>query len=299
MTHPQGHMMFDTEKPKNDDKPKGRPRLFLLAAIALIISACVPIAGLHYLPLTDAPRHKLLYKTGSPVTTYQVDFQSGQRTAIEYNYTGSESSFSYPSPDGLHIARWELIPGESDKWSLLLLDRESQAESRTLGMFYGITGRISWSPDQQWLVFTAMDRDIQVYDPTKPFQRSELWMLHISTGEIKQLTTNVYEDSEPLFSPNGTQLVYLSASDGYRRIHIMDLETGESRLITANQEGQNPLWSPDGQWIAFEAYYRAHPNDPYVADINAYVVRADGNYAQSVGNETNGDEYLIGWELPE
>lgn len=101
-------------------------------------------------------------------------------------------------------------------------------------------------------------------------------------------------------SPEGTQVVYISTQDGYGRVYIMDLATGKSRLITPYQDGRNPQWSPDGKWIAFEAYYRANPLDRMVNDVDVYIVRVDGFYSQSVSNGPTPMETLIGWEpLPE
>lgn len=49
-------------------------------------------------------------------------------------------------------------------------------------------------------------------------------------------------------SPDGRKVIY-SFSDG---LHLADLESGESRLLEwAGENASAPLWSPDGEWIAF------------------------------------------------
>jgi dipeptidyl aminopeptidase/acylaminoacyl peptidase len=107
-------------------------------------------------------------------------------------------------------------------------------------------------------------------------------------------------DTEASLSPDGTQVVYMSAPNGGApRVYVLDLATGESRLVTPNYEGRNPQWSPDGKWIAFEAYHHASPNDLMVNDVDVYIVRADGAFVQYVSGGPTPMETLLGWERPE
>ncbi|MBV8205560.1 MAG: S9 family peptidase [Acidobacteria bacterium] len=60
-----------------------------------------------------------------------------------------------------------------------------------------------------------------------------------------------------VFSPDGTRIAYtVSNNDGPRRpygqLWVMDVRSGATVRFSTGQEGSgNPVWSPDGQWLAF------------------------------------------------
>ncbi|MEO6040519.1 MAG: Tol-Pal system beta propeller repeat protein TolB [Croceibacterium sp.] len=66
----------------------------------------------------------------------------------------------------------------------------------------------------------------------------------ITNGQATALT--------PRYSPDYARIVYLSYLNGYPRIFVYDIGTGQQKLIT---ESRNPTfaprWSPDGRWILY------------------------------------------------
>jgi Tol biopolymer transport system component/DNA-binding winged helix-turn-helix (wHTH) protein len=71
----------------------------------------------------------------------------------------------------------------------------------------------------------------------------------------RRLTTRSGYNSQPVLSPDGHSLAYVSDVSGTLEIYVMGLlATGREFALTTNG-GQNvqPNWSPDGQWIAFHS----------------------------------------------
>ncbi len=123
----------------------------------------------------------------------------------------------------------------------------------------------AWSPDGQFLAFAA-------YDSSRQQGSEELYILNVNSGEVRRLTNNHYRDDSPSWSPDGSQLVFTSAEDGYNELHIINVATGERRQITRYTIGYIPSWSPDGKSIMFMSNID-HGNDLYVIGVDGTGLR--------------------------
>ncbi|WP_020392850.1 serine hydrolase [Kribbella catacumbae] len=80
-----------------------------------------------------------------------------------------------------------------------------------------------------------------------------LWRVPASGGEPQQLTRGD-ADSTPTWSPDGTQLAFLRATDGPAQLWLLPAGGGEPEQLTTLPLGAGaPQWSPDGSRIAFSA----------------------------------------------
>jgi TolB protein len=72
---------------------------------------------------------------------------------------------------------------------------------------------------------------------------------------LTRLTSGDWDDLHPSPSPDGGKIAFASNRDEFWDLYLLDLASGEiSRLTnTARYEGA-PTWSPDGAFIAYEAY---------------------------------------------
>ena len=70
-------------------------------------------------------------------------------------------------------------------------------------------GNIDWSKDGQYLFFSANRNEDWEYD----FRNSELYRIHLKTGDIKTLTAKDGPDRDPTISPDGTLIAYLGYED--------------------------------------------------------------------------------------
>ncbi len=79
----------------------------------------------------------------------------------------------------------------------------------------------------------------------------------------------------PAWSPDGTQLAYMSDASGDWRIYVYDLASGESRLVSAECPSQCrfPAWSPDGAWLL----YNTTVSKTDFAATGLWLVPADGS----------------------
>jgi Tol biopolymer transport system component/imidazolonepropionase-like amidohydrolase len=72
-------------------------------------------------------------------------------------------------------------------------------------------------------------------------------------GKPVNLTKDQALDTDPAWSPDGTQLVYSSDKDSeHLQLWIRDMRSGQSRAVThLTTQPQGATWSPDGKRIAF------------------------------------------------
>lgn len=123
-------------------------------------------------------------------------------------------------------------------------------------------GDVSYSPDGSQIAFrkTTPNTENNIYS-------KDLFLYRIDDAEIRQLTTNEASDTYPVWSPDGSQLAFLSDRRGGTQIWLMDMAGGEGKQITDLPQGvSHPVFSKDGKKLAFlatEGEYVA-PDDPEV-----------------------------------
>ena len=105
------------------------------------------------------------------------------------------------------------------------------------------TAEPEWSPDNQWLAFQGFNQA----------NKSDIWLINISTGKAQQLTDNPKsEDSRVSWSPNGRKLAYHSRRDHQYNIYIYDLDLNkESQITHLASSDIEPIWSHDGKQLLF------------------------------------------------
>lgn len=98
----------------------------------------------------------------------------------------------------------------------------------------------------------------------------EIYSSFLDGSDLKQLTNDPAEDTDPDISPDGSKIVFTSTRDGNREIYVMDADGGNLvRLTNDPADDLKPVWSPNGKVIAFTS--RRNGN----ADI--YLISADGS----------------------
>jgi WD40 repeat protein len=100
----------------------------------------------------------------------------------------------------------------------------------------------------------------------------DIFTARLDGTDLVRLTTAKGYDAECSFSPDGTQVLFVSDRDGDPDIYVMDADGGNVRQLT-NEPGYDggPFFSPDGRWIA----YRTDRVEKDMLQI--HVMRADGS----------------------
>jgi Tol biopolymer transport system component/C-terminal processing protease CtpA/Prc len=116
----------------------------------------------------------------------------------------------------------------------------------------------------------------------------DLWSVPRGGGEARLLVAHPATESRPRWSPDGTQLAFVSTRTGNGDIYVLVLATGELRRVTFD-DAADALdgWSPDGEWLYFSSSARD------VAGMNDVLrVRASGGTPTVVAGDRYASEYF-------
>jgi hypothetical protein len=287
MTHPQEEIMF-TDKRKNDDKAKRHPvrrwtRLFMAAVVVMILTASATL-WLMFRPAPvlypQFPATPLFYLSDS--MPYILNLQTGERHPPSGVPVVSYLTASKTAPDGSHFASWN--PHAPD-WELTIQTNPPTDTNVPVfrgGIFAGPVTSPTWSADSNNIAFSA---SYEIDQPEACPCDEEIFIVSAHSLVLRRLTDNSVRDANPSFSPDGTQIVYTSAPEQVNHLYIMDLNTGASRLLTS-LPADKPIWSPDGQWIAFITTSLDSNGD-------IWLIRPDGTDAQAVTMGIARDDSLV------
>src|SRR5437764_2497941 len=103
------------------------------------------------------------------------------------------------------------------------------------------------SPKGDLVAFTITDMSVAANKGT-----TQIYLVPIGGGEMRQLTNDEHSSAAPRWSPDGDKLAFISARDGEDQIWTIDVASGALKKITTLSTGAgDPVWSPDGKWLAF------------------------------------------------
>jgi acylaminoacyl-peptidase len=106
------------------------------------------------------------------------------------------------------------------------------------------------SPDGKRIIYVRQFNDIMT-----DRRHANLWIVNADGSDNRPLTTGNYNDAAPRWSPDGTQILYISNRDGSPQIYRRWLDSGQTAKITSlTQAPAGIAWSPDGKWVSFTAH---------------------------------------------
>jgi dipeptidyl aminopeptidase/acylaminoacyl peptidase len=106
------------------------------------------------------------------------------------------------------------------------------------------------SPDGKRIIYVRQFNDIMIDQ-----RHANLWIVNTDATENRPLTTGNYNDSSPRWSPDGTQIAYISNRDGSPQLYRRWLDSGQTAKLTSlTTPPAGIAWSPDGKWVSFTAH---------------------------------------------
>ncbi|NOX36493.1 MAG: S9 family peptidase [Calditrichaeota bacterium] len=155
---------------------------------------------------------------------------------------------------------------------------------------------IQWSPDGKEIYFLSRRKSIE--------RNRQVYAIPVDGGEPRQITRAPRNVLHFRLSPDGKWLAYsmkdaLPAEVKQRRkqgfdqkvedtwqvitrLHVMNLETGESHVVTQSDHNVWDFdWTPDGQQLIYRASERPFTDDRYMFTDN-YLVSRDGGEGQLI-----------------
>ncbi|MFN7934195.1 MAG: S41 family peptidase [Bryobacteraceae bacterium] len=145
---------------------------------------------------------------------------------------------------------------------------------------------------------TAFSQQARVYmtEPHLSPNRSEIvfvsggdiWRVAVNGGDASLLVSHPADESRPLFSPDGSQLAFLSTRTGGGDIYVLQLATGITTRITFDS-GMEMLdaWSRDGKWLYF------HSSSQDIGRMNdVFRVKSTGGTPMPVAADRYANEFF-------
>ena len=205
------------------------------------------------------------------------------------------------SPDGRWLA-YISVTDENPRHAHVRLAALDGGAPLRLGDLPGPITQLTWSPDSKRLAVVCR---VGVPDPDKLSAaernaarvprglaarldgvgwwegRAHLFLVDVGDGSSTQLTRGNYDHSDPAFSPDGSQLAFVSDRNRRRDdrqfrsdLWIVSTDGGRPRRLTAGRgRAISPVFSPDGTLVCFAGALTA----AWDADPHTFVVPANGS----------------------
>lgn len=164
---------------------------------------------------------------------------------------------------------WFRSRGPSANWPPLQLDRITTDDT--------LSGDPTLSGDGKLLAYASDQAHAGKMD---------IWIRQMPHGAALRLTNSPYDESNPAFSPDGSQIAFRSEQDG-GGIYTVPAFGGQPRLLAPR--GQDPRFSPDGRYLAYWIG-EVHPRQP---SAKTYVMPASGGAARQIAAQLADARYPI------
>jgi Tol biopolymer transport system component len=220
------------------------------------VAPAAPAANFTVTQLTDQPGQELYPSLSPDGKAVIYSARSSDNSDIYWQRVGGhnprnltedspaddmEPSFS---PDGERI----VFRSERDKGGIFVMGVTGESVKRLtdFGFFP------AWSPDGSEVAFSTegfTDPNVRNINP------SMIWIVNVSTGEIRQLTDAKTGDAaQPAWSPTGVRIAYWGKHKGGQRdLWTIPARTGGEPVQVTDDVAfdLNPVWSPDGKLLYF------------------------------------------------
>jgi Tol biopolymer transport system component len=188
--------------------------------------------------VADAQTGHVIKKLAGPTSDSHFDAISFISTSGAWSPTSDEFAFVAQAEGNHEIA--------------ILNVNSTNIERRIRVPGVGAISNIAWSPNGRTIAFSGMKGGI-----------SDLYLLDVSAGTVRQLTNDRYADIQPAWSPDGQTIAFATDRGPTTDFSTMvfsplqlatyDVATGTVRVFSPFARGKNinPQYSPDGRSLFF------------------------------------------------
>jgi Tol biopolymer transport system component len=162
------------------------------------------------------------------------------------------------SPDGTQIVFMHWIAA-TDRYEVWIMGRDGKNPQRLLN----VTGwDPTWSPDAKQILFAS--------NRSGP---NELWVANLDGSGLQQISKLPELRGRSDWSSDGQHIVTYSGGTWAHEVYLMNADGSDAHQISKpGGNAQGAAFSPDGQWVAFTAYYDKM-DDIHGCEI--YIMRLD------------------------
>lgn len=207
----------------------------------------------HYYPSLAPDGQSVLFSSNMDGTNFYI---------YELKLTGELINLRQPgvapevSPDGRLIA----FAQSDGKNNMIWIMNRDGSHPRLL---YSNGWDPTWSPDGQKILFASQVGSL-----------SQLMTIRIDGTELQQVSDLPLLRGRSDWSADGRYLVTYSGRPWERELFLLPLDGSPARQLTPpGGNSQGPAFSPDGQWVAFTAYFDHFRN---IHGCEIYKMRIDG-----------------------
>ena len=106
----------------------------------------------------------------------------------------------------------------------------------------------------------------------------DLWSVPREGGDAVRLTSGAGNETDPVFSPDGTRIAFTGEYDGNVDVFVIPASGGVPKRLTWHPAPDRVLgWTPDGKRVIFSS-----PRDSYSRFLEMYTVPVDGGMEEKL-----------------
>ena len=165
---------------------------------------------------------------------YVQSLANGSRQKVAA-FKGSNSAPAW-SPDGRQLA---VVLTRDAASQIYLINADGSGLTR-LTQGGNIDTEPVFSPDGQTVYFTS-DRG----------GSPQIYKVPVNGGDVKRVSFSGGYNVSPAMSPDGRSLAFISRDEGRFRVALLELASGQTRVLTDSARDESPTFSPNGQAVLY------------------------------------------------